>query len=209
MWEAILDAIRKKLSVRGQTQLSVAEILGVDSGTVGRWLKGLRGSEQKTIDELMAYMRALDIKPGPYLGLNDPDNDYTRVPYLRARASMGGGSQENSPEIRSYLSFQTSWIHQKTINPGALVVVSAIGPSMEPTIPDGAVLLVDESRASDPVNNQIYFIRCDDNLYAKRLRVEDSKVVAYISDSNGHEHWLDGSENFEIIGKVLWFAKEL
>lgn len=138
--------------------------------------------------------------------LDDPA--YYQVPWLEARASMGGGSLEVSKEVRSYLSFRRDWLLSK--GPiGNMVVVSVQGDSMSPTIPDGSVVLINEAVAAPPVNGKIYLVCYRDELFIKRLKVKGGQAVSLLSDFDGSEVAIKKSEYFNIIGRAIWYGKDL
>lgn len=138
--------------------------------------------------------------------LDDPA--YYQVPWLEARASMGGGSLEVSKEIKSYLSFRRDWLLSK--GPiGNMVVVSVLGDSMSPTIPDGSVVLINESINSPPVHNKVYLVCYRDELFIKRLKVKDGLPVALVSDFDNSEVFIKKGEYFNIIGRAIWYGKDL
>lgn len=138
--------------------------------------------------------------------LDDPA--YYQVPWLEARASMGGGSLEVSKEVKSYLSFRRDWLLSK--GPiGNMVVVSVQGDSMSPAIPDGSVVLINEAVAAPPVNGKIYLVCYRDELFIKRLKVKEGRAVSVVSDFDGSEVVIKNSEYFNIIGRAIWYGKDL
>lgn len=138
--------------------------------------------------------------------LDDPA--YYRVPWLEARASMGGGSLEVSREVKSYLSFRRDWLLSKG-SIGNMVVVSVQGDSMSPTIPDGSVVLVNEFSGAPPIHGKIYLVCYRDELFIKRLKVRDGRAVGLLSDFDGSEIPIKKSEYFNIIGRAIWYGKDL
>lgn len=209
IWEAILKRMRVLLSEKDMNQAKIAEILHVDRGTITRWLKGDRKASKSNPEVIIGYMRALGMNPADYFASAEQDSSFTEIPWLEASASMGGGSYEGSKEVRSHLSFQTSWLMGKG-SPGKMVVINASGGSMEPTIPDGSVVLIDESKKYDLVNNKIYFVCHDSAIFLKRVKLgAGGKVVSLLSDRGDAPIELDDSEYFEVIGQAIWYGKDL
>lgn len=138
--------------------------------------------------------------------LDDPA--YYQVPWLEARASMGGGSLEVSKEVKSYLSFRRDWLLSKG-SVSSMVVVSVQGDSMSPTIPDGSVVLISEAAAGPLVDNKIYLVCYRDELFIKRLKVRDGRATALVSDFDGSEIPIKKSEYFNVIGRAIWYGKDL
>lgn len=209
LWQDILKNIRSKLAEPGVTQSMIAEKLGVDRATINRWLKGLRKASRSNPEVIVGYMRALDMNPGEYFSEDQQDTGFISVPWLHATASMGGGSYEGSREVRSHLSFQAGWLMSKG-NPLSMVVISASGGSMEPTIPDGSVVLIDESKKHDLVDGKIYFVCHDSSLFLKRIRLnERGRPIELLSDRGDTPINLDNGDYFEIIGRAVWYGKDI
>ncbi|MEA4857461.1 S24 family peptidase [Solidesulfovibrio sp.] len=131
---------------------------------------------------------------------------YTEVPLREATGSMGGGSTETGDRTLTYLSFRTEWIRAKG-NPEYMAVIRAFGDSMEPTIPDGSVVLVDEGRRQF-VKNKIYYLRYNGQMYIKRL-VERDGHLCVASDNDPNLLVVSDADDFEIIGRCIWSAREL
>lgn len=131
---------------------------------------------------------------------------YTEVPLREATGSMGGGSTETGDRTLTYLSFRTDWIRSKG-NPEYMTVIRAFGDSMEPTIADGSVVLIDEGRRQF-VKNKIYYLRYNGQMYIKRL-VEREGLLAISSDNDLNVLLVADADDFEIIGRCIWTAREL
>ena len=208
-WAAILAELKQRVDAAPRGEVTaLAKILGTTRGTVSRWLSGDLKGKRVPFDKTILLMRKLGLDPTPFFGGDIGSEDYMQVPWLEATASMGGGSVEVSKEIISHLSFRTDWLMSKG-SPRHMVVINADGDSMEPTIPDGSVVLINEAKAYPPVNGKVYFVCYGEELFLKRLKVKHGEVVALISDQDGSERPLDPVVYFKIIARALWFAKEL
>ncbi len=131
---------------------------------------------------------------------------YTEVPLREATGSMGGGSTETGDRALTYLSFRTEWIRSKG-NPENMTVIRAFGDSMEPTIPDGSVVLIDEGRRQF-VKNKVYYLRYNGQMYIKRL-IERDGCLCVASDNDANLLLVSDADDFEIIGRCIWTAREL
>lgn len=132
--------------------------------------------------------------------------NYTEVPLREATGSMGGGSTETGDRALTYLSFRTDWIRSKG-NPEYMSVIRAFGDSMDPTITDGSVVLVDEGRRQF-VKNKVYYLRYNGQMYIKRL-VEREGLLAIVSDNDPNVLLVSDADDFEIIGRCIWTARDL
>ena len=209
IWAAVIRRMRVLLAEKGTTRAALAERMGVDRGTITKWLKGERKASQSTIETLVAYMRSLGMNLDDFFGGEDQGSDYIQIPWLEATASMGSGSLEVSKEIISHLSFRADWLLGKG-SPSKMAVINASGSSMEPTISDGSVVLIDESKITDLVNGKIYFVCYGEEIYLKRLKVDgQGRALALISDRDASQLPLDPDIYFRILGRAIWTGKEL
>ncbi|MBW9244123.1 LexA family transcriptional regulator [Pseudomonas paracarnis] len=141
--------------------------------------------------------------------LND-EPGYTGVLQLTARGSTGDGDDNPHVEIRGVMAFKSAWLRANNLNQKHLDVIYASGNSMEPTINDGDVLLVDESKI-EPKDGQIFAMQSESKgTIVKRLVKSDFEGWIIRSDNPdkaryGDETLRDGEINeVRIIGRVVW-----
>jgi phage repressor protein C with HTH and peptisase S24 domain len=93
--------------------------------------------------------------------------------------------------------------------PKHAALISAVGDSMEPTIKEGDLLLVD-LRENEVKNDAVYVIRIDDHLITKRIqRMYDSCIVIK-SDNPAYNDQVipkDAKDTPCIIGRVVWAGR--
>lgn len=94
--------------------------------------------------------------------------DYAWVRRMGLSVSAGSGLEELEPEDEDGLLLPTGWFGKRGINPDLCVIVSVRGDSMAPTIPDGALVLVDCAKKTADVSG-IYAVALDGQAYVKRL----------------------------------------
>ena len=85
--------------------------------------------------------------------------------------------------------------------------MSVIGKSMEPTLPEGASILVDRA-SSHRADGRIYVIRTPNGLVVKRLCKDRGGCWWLTSDHAGWEpaRWPSGAG---IVGEVRWVGRVL
>ena len=154
------------------------------------------GGEYAALRSILRGLRAREAREG----------SYTEVPLREATASMGGGSTETGDRTLTYLSFRTEWIRSKG-NPEYMTAIRAFGDSMEPTITDGSVVLIDEGRRQF-VKNKVYYLRHNGQMYIKRL-VDAGGQLGISSDNDNNVLLVSDADDFEIIGRCIWTAREL
>lgn len=161
----------------------------------GRGLAG-GGTDSAALKSMLRDIRAREMHQA----------HYTEVPLREATGSMGGGSTETGDRTLTYLSFRTEWIRSKG-NPEYMTVIRAFGDSMDPTIIDGSVVLIDEGRRQF-VKNKVYYLRYNGQMYIKRL-VERDGHLAIVSDNDPNLLLVSDADDFEIIGRCIWTARDL
>ncbi|RYF35785.1 MAG: helix-turn-helix transcriptional regulator, partial [Comamonadaceae bacterium] len=89
--------------------------------------------------------------------------------------------------------------------------VDVIGHSMEPTIPDGAVILVNRAN-KEPRDRMVFALRVGDELFVKRLVNVKGEWLAR-SDNEDREQYpdlpLSSYQDVEILGRALWMGARL
>ena len=154
------------------------------------------GGEYAALRSILRGLRARETR----------ESNYTEVPLREATASMGGGSTETGDRTLTYLSFRTEWIRSKG-NPEYMTAIRAFGDSMEPTIADGSVVLIDEGRRQF-VKNKVYYLRHNGQMYIKRL-IDAGGQLGIASDNDSNVLLVADADDFEIIGRCIWTAREL
>ncbi|UBB19517.1 S24 family peptidase [Comamonas odontotermitis] len=77
---------------------------------------------------------------------DEPQEDFVRIQHLSPRPSMGSGNEVEEPvSIVQYLDVLRSWLISElgTANPDRVKILTAIGRSNHPTIPDKSLVFVD------------------------------------------------------------------
>lgn len=141
------------------------------------------------------------------------DDRYALVPRRRVQLSCGQGvSIEDDPE-EPPLAFRTSWLKSKGVRRSDLVVVDAVGDSMEPYISSGDVVLIDTSKR-ELSDSEIYAIRYGDEVRIKSLskRYDGGLVMHSLNERYNDESVPPEAlqhAHVEIIGLVIWRGGDL
>jgi len=139
-----------------------------------------------------------------------PAEDVVAIPKVKARLSAGTGSLETSGDTEKFCHFRSDWINRKC-RPGQCVVMDVTGDSMEPTIRDKDIVLLDQGQ-TDIISGSVYAIGIDDEVLIKHV---DKVPGHYVLRSANKEYapinvdLTDESLNVRIIGRVLWMGREL
>jgi phage repressor protein C with HTH and peptisase S24 domain len=135
---------------------------------------------------------------------------YVGVPIYDVRLAAGAATFAEAARVIGEAPFDIALLRQiGRITADGLGVVEADGDSMEPTIPDGARVLLDLNDTR--LREGIFGFRLDDELRIKRLR-RMSDGVEVISDNPRYPaEILQGAdlERFAIIGRAWWMGATL
>lgn len=136
------------------------------------------------------------------------DDDYTRVPKVRARLCAGGGSFETGGQVEGYYSFRSEWLNSRG-RAADMVLMQVVGNSMEPEIREGDMVLIDQSR-TDVYAGGIYAVGVEDTVMVKRIEKLPGTLVLRSDNPDYSPIHLRGDElsNVRVIGKVLWASRE-
>jgi len=134
-----------------------------------------------------------------------PDNGSKLVPVYDVAASAGDGAMVDYEGIAYSLAFPPDYLKRITSsNPDHLTIISVKGDSMEPTLSDDDIVMLDMSKTSLGYEG-LFVIRIYDVLHVKRLSHSRPGHVLVISDNKDMYPQREYStDNVEVVGKVLW-----
>jgi len=182
-------------------RVPVSDISPTLAAQIEKMSQGLPGKVVQQPSDGRVPPRSFDLNEEP---------GYTGVLQLTARGSTGDGDDNPHVEIRGVMAFKSAWLRAKNLSQKHLDVIYANGHSMEPTINDGDVLLIDESKI-EPKDGQIFAMQsAAKGTIVKRLVKSDFDGWIIRSDNPdkaryGDETLRDGEINeVRIIGRVVW-----
>lgn len=136
---------------------------------------------------------------------------YFLVPQLSVHASAGNGYAVDAEDEIGRFAFRRDWLSKKVVNPDALRVITAKGRSMEPTVRDGDILLVDTS-PQERLSDGIYVLNYQGESICKRLmrlldgglRICSDNATEFPPQDVPAGHM----EQVHLVGKVIWVGGE-
>lgn len=218
-WE--IRYLRHVEKTTGKSLSAIAKLAGVSSTTLTRPVNS--PDHKFTIKQttLEAVERATGIPFGGFRGdpatplrveNGDPAPDDTSlVPVYQVEASAGPGSVVESEQQVHSLAFPPFYLRKiagRTAN--GLAVITVKGDSMEPTLPDDSIVLVDTTKKNLGYDG-LFVLLIDDVLHVKRIgRGTRPGHVMIISDNKDlHPAFERAIEDVEAIGKVLWYGRKV
>jgi phage repressor protein C with HTH and peptisase S24 domain len=138
---------------------------------------------------------------------------FVQVPRYKVAASAGGGAVIHSEQVVDHLSFRADWVYNALGVPvSSLALINVIGDSMEPTLSEGDLILIDMSHRGVK-DNSVYVLQLGGELLVKRIqRKLDGSVVVKSDNSAAYEPETVPSEGLEllnVIGRVVWCGRRM
>jgi len=205
------------------SQRALGELCGWEGKSaqarIGNYENNVR---EPSIDDLKKIAAALKTTAAYLIGevetsvsTGESGAQYAVVPQYTAKGSAGSGYDNDHVEVKGGLVFKVDWLKRMNLKPEKLRVIYAEGMSMEPTIVDGDVLLIDESQTT-PVSGKVYALcRPDGQISIKRLFQSHTRGWVICSDNLNKSLFPDEEAtdsdigHLRIEGRIVWHAGEL
>ena len=138
-------------------------------------------------------------------GVTD-DGDFIGVAPIAPAA--GSGAVVDDERITTGLKFRRDWLRKHGLNARDCCVVRVMGESMEPTLVDGASILVNLARQRRRVGH-IYVVRTEDGLIVKRAGKDAAGAWQLVSDNPDQQAWppRPWPPDAPMIGEVKWTGR--
>jgi phage repressor protein C with HTH and peptisase S24 domain len=210
----------------GQTRPSFFGLAAL-AAAAGRSLDWLLYGESAELRELQASMafRAQHDLPGDFdatvVRLKETMErasrghdlaDFALIPRYNVQASAGSGVVAVDESEIERIAFRLDWLREIGIDPKEAGLLTATGDSMSPTIPDGALMLVDRRKDQQLRSGYIYVIVLDGEVLVKRLSRNVDKTIDLISDNPLYPVKTIRQVDFDglfIAGRVFWVGRKL
>jgi phage repressor protein C with HTH and peptisase S24 domain len=228
------DAFSKRLQsvIKGESVTSFASRCGFGESLLRKYLNGTTPGADKLV--MMAKAANVSIEwlttgkeEKPSLDLfyeytptiddqsehNPSDNwsEFDQIPLYDIEVSAGHGAVIDQEQIKGVIAFRKDWLRTKGLQRNKVITLTAKGDSMEPTIDNGDLLLID-CNIRNVSSDSIYVIRRDGHLFVKRLQQMISGDLYIRSDNESYSQEVipkDKVQDLEIIGRVVWIGHEI
>lgn len=141
-----------------------------------------------------------------------PQSDLVLLPHFPTQPSAGGGAVAASEtEADGTVAFSAGWLRLIGVNPRRAHVLTAKGDSMEPTIRDGDLLIVDRS-IDRVVDAGIYVVTVGGMVVVKRVQVNrDGTLILRSDNGRYHDEVIPADELYTITieGRVCWSGRPM
>lgn len=138
------------------------------------------------------------------------ENGQSLVPVYDVSASAGFGALVDYEEQTHSLAFPPDYLKRLTSSPPQnLAIISVKGESMEPTLVDDDIVLVDTSKTHMGFEG-LFVLRHNDTLLVKRAGMAAKNGhVMLISDNKAYPPVEAALADLNVIGKVLWYGRKV
>ncbi|PZR84156.1 MAG: hypothetical protein DI537_33585 [Stutzerimonas stutzeri] len=219
--EGTLARFREILSAMPSLQFA-SELTGYSTQQIAKWREGrarlpfrpaaiLARTANRSVDwlafgtEFEAEQAVKQLQP-----LADND-DVASIPRLDVIASAGPGIENPFPAVIGHLPFARRWLAELGVPENAAYLLELGGDSMEPTIRDGSICLLD-TRLQTPRVEGIYALIDGKDVRIKRIgRGWEGKIVLISDNERYDSETLAGpeAEALRIAGKIVWAGGKL
>lgn len=140
-----------------------------------------------------------------------PDG-FILIPHYEVQASAGNGSLVHSEQIVDYLAFKADWVRNTLgVAQKDLALISVKGDSMEPSLSNEDLILVD-MRKNRVEDNAIYVLQLDGTLLVKRIQRKLNGDLHVISDNPRYAIEVvkkDTAIGLHVLGRVVWSGRRM
>jgi len=220
--DQILEEIRKALKKKSLSESAASRLAGGNPSIIKN-LRTHRGGSGRAhpIENLQKVAAVLDlefyvgppreVQPAPELELDD--GSFVTVPRYEAEAAAGDGclNVEGAPSDR--LAFSRRWLDQNGILASACILINARGDSMEPSIYDGDLVMIDRRRREIRSGRIYVYNDPDDGTRIKRLELVPGNLAIIVRSDNPDQArnpplYITGDAmnalSASILGEVVW-----
>lgn len=212
------ELIRALVHYAGKTPAEVARAAGLAATTVNRHFNGTASTRisLSTIDKLK---KAYPNFPGWSALLptardiadegRAATDELVAVPELDLAYGMGAAFAD-LPVTAQIHHFPRAWLRRYTrSSPDRLYFAQGIGDSMEPTLHDGDLLLIDTAQNRLTAAERIWAIAYAECLMIKRLRPIPEARIEVWSDNRHIAPFTAGQDEIRIIGRIIAVQRKL
>lgn len=221
---------------KGITDVDLAKVLGTDKNTLARYRQEKSLPQGKVIERLVSHYNFNPMwlfkglgEPFPGARAKYPEvcgpevadfqtipaqpdfpaDDFVFIRQVNGKISAGVGLMpDNSADLQC--AFRKDYIKRKGGKPDNMSLIKVAGDSMEPTLLDGDLVLINHSRNTVAPQGGIYAISIGSEIMIKRIQLLFPENRLRILSDNPHYEPIEADPGqVKINGKVIWFGRDM
>lgn len=211
----IINRLDAAIKERGSRR-DFAKLANLPISTLNEILTGRRSPRFDTITAIADTLgKSLEwLRTGQDGFAPPPEPKFVAVPVLPEAVSAGGGSlaERNDQGADDHFMINRNFLRDMSINPQKAALLKVRGESMEPTLADGDMILIDRGD-TDVSKDGVFVITREGATSVKRLMQRGKGTVMIISDNQAlyppERVSSATADQFRVIGRVRWHARTL
>ncbi len=203
--EVVSDNIKKLLRDHNLNQSDLAKIAGVSESTVGKWVLKKAAPRMGAIEKISEYFGL----PKSYILKEDFPTNVIEIAPATVRVPVLGKIACGDPilaeeNIKEYRNESPDMLPS-----GTTFYLEAFGDSMEPTIPNGSLVLIREQPEVEYGEIAAVLVNGNEEATLKRVR-KQGDMIMLMPDNPAHDPYIITEDNpAKIIGKAIRVTSEL
>jgi phage repressor protein C with HTH and peptisase S24 domain len=188
------------------TQADVAEKSGISTSTLGNYWKGKRPIP---LAALRRVAEALSMSVDQLLGSEATGQlDLVAIGEVDLAYGLGGTFTDGPVEVQTH-HFPRAWVESITRTPPSMLTFArGRGDSMQPTLQDGDMVLIDRAQRTVREQDAIWALTVGDIAMIKRVRVR-GETVHILSDNDRVPPDLAHFEEVNVVGRVIFIGRKV
>ena len=218
--DAMRQRLRDRLEALGVEHKALSRAAGKNHSYINQFI--YKGVPQKLPEDVRLVVSEITGIPESELGAHKLGGKKAPAPAPAgaskdqvavhdAQIAAGDGVYIDRAHKTGEIGFDRAWLRTMTDTPPRkLRIIQLRGDSMEPTLPDGAWVMVDLNDVK-PVSNKIYVFAEHDEGRVKRIAIHpQTRRLTLISDNPTWPNIEDvDPAAIDIFGRVIWYSKKL
>lgn len=203
--------VRVRASEKGLRQSEVADAAGIGRSAMTKYWKGDRAYPVEALPKIAAKLAiSLDAlladRDGPAaLQLAD---DLVEVQEIDLAYGLGGTFSDVPVEVEVH-RFPKVWLERITSSPPSLLTIArGRGDSMQPTLQDGDMVMIDRSQRTVREQDAIWALTVGDIAMIKRVRIRNG-VVTLLSDNDRVPPDEATPDEVNVVGRVIFIGRRV
>ncbi len=195
--------IARAAQARGVSLMELSRLIGRNPAYIQQFVE--RGTPRRLAEADRATLAR-------YLGIAEvalgapPARDWVAVPRIDATASAGPGGMLGEDAADGVHRLDAGLLRQLRVRAADASMIAVRGDSMEPTLADGDMILVDQGDRRGQ-SGRIHVVRHDGLLLVKRLARVPGGIELFSDNPAYPPIALAGAP--DIVGRVVWLSRTL